>query len=371
MTVQVRTYLALAFIIAAVMPLAILWAWPYSRSLEAQKVDARERHLLVAENLASALEAYHRDIVTVFGTYADLIASGEGQEARPLFESLSFRHVCVADAATGDVVVDYSVDSAACPEFVPPERLRRFLALAKGGEISVSEIAQPARERDRIFLSKKAGTSLVIGAIYTDYFKRLRENVKFGREGHAVITDRSGYAISHPFEDGANKVLDLSGIAPFMRLQSGEAGVETFYSVLRQEQMIAGFAPVKNTGWGLMVPQPLLELEESAANLNRDALLVLCVGIAFSLIIALTLAQQLSRRLGDIASAVHEVAQDSDDIRVVPREHLVGIRELEELERDVNQVADGVASARRAQRDHNRDLELANARLTREMADRL
>lgn len=370
MSVRVRTYLALAFIIAAVMPLAIFWSWPYSRILEEQKADVRERHLLIAEHIASALAEYHRDLETLFAAQSSLIAAGGGQDARPIFRNLRFDHVCVADAQTGSVSLEYPVSDAACPATLPAERLAQFSALAAGERVGVSKVHRSPGEPARIYIATRAGPQLVIGAVRTDYFRQLRAQVAFGQHGHAAIIDQDGQAIAHPFEEKSDQAIDLSSAAPVRRLMNGETGVDVFYSPLRQEQMIAGFAPVEGTGWGVIVPQPLSELHDYALGFNRDALLVLSVGVGFSLALAFVVSWQVSRRLGGIADAIQDVGQ-AEDVRVSTHRHLIGIRELETLEADINRLAGDIASARRDQQNYNRDLELANSNLRREVEDRL
>jgi len=43
-----------------------------------------------------------------------------------------------------------------------------------------------------------------------------------------------------------------------------ETGVTTFFSPAAQLDMVSGYSFVPFTGWGVVVPQPLEELEASA-----------------------------------------------------------------------------------------------------------
>jgi len=153
---------------------------------------AHEHDALIARNLAAALAHYHEDLETVLASYHGLIAEGGGQEAKPIFEALHFRHLCVADAETGAVLVEYWVSDVPYPARVPRERLVLFNALAHGEKIGVSPVFQPPGEEARLFLSTRVEAKLVIGVIHTDFFHSLQQQVQFGEHGHAVILYAAG-----------------------------------------------------------------------------------------------------------------------------------------------------------------------------------
>ena len=352
------------------MPLAVFWSWPYSRVLDTEIASVPEHHLLIAQNLASALDAYYEDLENLLVAYRDHIAAGGGQEAKPLFEALHFRHVCVADAKSGVVLVEYLVADQRCPDIVPQDRLELLRSLGEGGGVGVSRVFRPAGEKARAFLSTRTGSKLVIGAIHTDFFSGLRQQVSFGRRGHAIIVDHDGQVIAHPFEDRFTEAIDLSESAPVRRLRSGDAGVDEFVSPILQEKMIAGFAATRSVGWGVLIPQPLAELQETASRFNNDAFFVLSTGVIFSLALAVLVSLQLSRRINRVAGAVHAIAQERDNVRLRSGLHLVNFSELKALENDVNRLAEDSASARQSQTKYNRELELANEKLRQEMEDR-
>ncbi|MEO1494371.1 MAG: ATP-binding protein [Pseudomonadota bacterium] len=352
------------------MPLAVFWSWPYSRVLDNEMADVYQRHLLIAQNLASSLDRYHNDLETLFTAYREVIASGHGQEAQPVFQSLWFRHVCVADAATGAVLVDYLTEEHPCPDTIPPDRLALFRDLVAGSDVGISPVFRPPGELPRIFLATQVEEMLVVGAVHTDYFDDLRRQVGLGRDGHVAIVDQTGHAITHRLDDQILRTIDLSEVEPVQRLLRGESGVTRFRSPIMEQEMIAGFAPVPDVGWGVLVPQPFSELEEAAAAFNRDAVVVLSIGLGLSLLMALVVSVQFSRRLDHIGTAVHEIAQEHDNVRVSPSRDLIGVRELLTLESDVDQLAQATTTARRANAEHASNLQLTNEKLIREMEER-
>ncbi|MEM1300315.1 MAG: cache domain-containing protein, partial [Pseudomonadota bacterium] len=225
MKLRIRTYLILAFIFVSVIPLAVFWSWPYSRILEAEKAEVRERHLLIAENLASVLEHYHRDLVTALAAFRESIEAGRGMEARTLFRNLSFRHICVADSVTGVVRSSYLTEEAPCPAEVPAKRLALFRELAASSPPGVSRVFRPEGEKPRIFLASRSGDNLIVAAVYTDFFERLRRQVRFGEDGHAAIVDQTGGILAHPCSDTGKCIDNVGHLAPVERIRNGESGV--------------------------------------------------------------------------------------------------------------------------------------------------
>ena len=192
MALGIRTVLILAFLFASGAPLAVYWLWPHSAVMANKADEIRERHFLLAKNLGFALESYHRDLIAVFGSFAPEIATGEADEAKPVFNNLHFRHVCVADPTSGRVLRQYFATTYRCPAVIPAERLAQFNELAANDGVSLSNVVVPDGEEPRIYIVTRYDGVLVVGAIKTTFFKELQKRISFGRKGHAAIVDRSG-----------------------------------------------------------------------------------------------------------------------------------------------------------------------------------
>jgi len=111
-----------------------------------------------------------------------------------------------------------------------------------------------------------------IGALDTDYFITLQKKIAFGEKGHAAIVDKRGRVIAHPKTEWRNDMRDLSSIDPVMQMISGKSGVSHFFSPAAKEDMVAGYTTVPKVGWGVMVSQPIAELEEQANRVKIVAL---------------------------------------------------------------------------------------------------
>ena len=69
-------------------------------------------------------------------------------------------------------------------------------------------------------------------------------------------------------------------------MMRGETGVGQFYSPAFNGNMIAGYAVVPETGWGVMVPQPISELRRRAGQVNAVATVIAVVSFAGAALMA-------------------------------------------------------------------------------------
>lgn len=369
MKLTARFFLALTFLAASAMPLLVFWLWPYSGILESKMHEARERNLLVARNVASVLEVYHQDLILTFDAFVKATDGTPSFEAKPIFEKMHFRHICIVDATTGVVEIAYLATEHPCPGRVPADRMQLFHTLTEGGQVRMSDVVHVPNEKPRIFIASRKGPKLVVGAIHTTFFDDLRARVRFGEGGHAAILDASGHILSHP-DEARDETLDMTGIPLIQRLLAGEEGVGTFQSPVRGREMIAGFASVPGANWGVIVPQPLRELQDQANTYSADVLVIFSFGVLLSLAIAMAMGLSFSRRLKKITSALHAVAQEESVTSLNDRPRWLSIKELTSLEQDVTHLARSSASARAVTAAQNAELTQANLRLREEMEER-
>ena len=345
MLIGLRTAIVGTVLIASSLPLAVFWFWPHNSVLSSEFDEVHERHLLIADNLGAALALYHRDVTKLFETFAPLIARGEGDDADPLFRNLHFRHICVADPITGEVLREALAEANPCPARIPADRLAMFRELAAGGGVAISGVMAPDGGDPRIFIVTRVGGVLVVGAISTTYFRNLQERISFGRLGHATIVDQDGRVLAHPRDEWEREAHDISQVSAVERMLAGETGVATFHSPALGADMVAGFTTVPGPGWGVMVPQPIAELEEVAARINGETFTVLAVSILFSIGLSALIATQITRRMQRIERATSRMAEGEAGVQVPPSGTRILIREICNLRKSFNAMSAQLAAA--------------------------
>lgn len=314
---RLRYALISLFLILTALPLTVFWAWPHSQLLENEFDDVRDRHLLLARNLGAALERYHQDVLTAFNLIANNVIKGKDiEQPQDLLLNLGFRHICIADEATGAVVSEISPIALPCPAVVPDPRLYLFARLAREDKAAFSEVLEGPDGAPVMYVIRRVGELLAIGALNTDYFVRLGKAISFGVRGHAAIVDHRGNVLAHPLDDWIAARRNMSKISAVARMLNGETGIETFFSPALKGDMIAGFTVVPDVGWGVMIPQPVVELHERAAQAETSAVTVFLIGLLIAFICAWIVSILFARPLELISNAADAVVQGDDPTEI-------------------------------------------------------
>ncbi len=314
---RLRYALLLLFLFLTAVPLTIFWTWPHSQVLQNEFDDVRDRHLLLARNLGAALERYHQDVVTAFNLIANnVIKDRTIEQPQDLLLNLSFRHICIAEEATGVVVAEVSPVALPCPEMVPDKRMYLFARMAREDKATFSEVLEGPGGVPVMYVIRRVGQLIAIGALNTDYFVRLGKAISFGVLGHAAIVDHKGNVLAHPLDDWIAARRNIAKVSAVARMLNGETGIQTFYSPALKSDMIAGFTVVPEVGWGVMIPQPVIELHETAQKAEEAAVAVFLVGILIACICAWIASILFARPLELVSQAADSVVQGDEPTEI-------------------------------------------------------
>ena len=121
-------------------------------------------------------------------------------------------------------------------------------------------------------------------------------------------------------------------------MMRGETGVATFYSPAMQQDMISGYTTTPGPGWGVMVPQPLAELEERASDVRLAAVAIGLAGIAIAVLLGWFLAGLVTEPVRAVLRAASDIRRGRLEARVAPRSALVA-GEFRELSAGFNDMA--------------------------------
>ena len=314
---KLRTVLFLLFCVLTLVPVALFWVWPHSRALENEFAEVRGRHLLLARNLGAALERYHRDASAAFNLLAaNVDHDHEILQSNDILLNLGFRHICMAEAGTGRIVAEISPALKKCPDFVPKERFAYFASIARSDKISFTEVMAGPNGQPMIYLVRRRGDKIAIGALTTEYFVRLGKAISFGVKGHAAIVDHKGNVLAHPLDSWIAARKNISKVSAVKRMLNGETGIETFYSPALKGDMVAGFTSVSGPGWGVMIPQPIEELVAKAERVKFSVFAIFAAGIAIAAGLAIVVAFFISRPLERIIAASRKMGAGDVSARI-------------------------------------------------------
>jgi signal transduction histidine kinase/ActR/RegA family two-component response regulator len=328
-SLRLHHLLFLGFTLVAAVPIAVLALWEGSTSFQNELESVRERHLLVARNLTSTMTRYVKDVKAVFSLTFE---SGGLKTPVPgladLLTSLDVVHVCI-------LMPDGTIENwlkelprwAGNPADPKLFATLRSLLVPNSNEPVLSNLFHDSLGRPVIYIVKSLPDGRIgFGVISTSYLVSLQQAIAFGDQGHAVITDARGQVIAHPFKDWVAASRDISGVPVVAAMMRGESGVDQFYSPAFHGPMIAGYAVVPETGWGVMVPQPLAELRRRASQVNEMATVVAIASFGAAAFLSWLIAIYLARPVREVAATAEAVLNGNEEVSVpafrgaVPRE---------------------------------------------------
>ena len=357
--------LFVAFISVAAIPVLTLDIWESQASFQREVDSVRERHLLVARNLTSTLSRYVVDLKAAFqSTFAAGKLDPEAPGLAHLLDSLDFVHVCVL-APDGSVESILQVQKGVNLAPIGPRLFTELQALATtpGADPDqpvLSGLKRDPNGRPSFYLIKKLSNNrLAVGEITTDYLVRLQSVIAFGERGHAVIVDQAGLTIAHPFKDWSARMQDLSGVPITKRMMARQTGVETFYSPAFKDDMIAGYSFVPESGWGVMVPQPLTELKRRAREIDWAAWVVGAVALAVAGLLSLLIARFLANPVRRVATTADAILAGESTAKVPEFRGLVP-QEIRRLGRAFNTMVEGLQRRNAQTREALKQAEISN-----------
>ena len=352
----------IAFTLVAAVPVVIVAVWESQASLQRELDSVRERHLLVAKNLTSTLSRYVIDVKAVFDLALPNGQLNQGVAGlTDLLVALDVTHICI-------IRQDASIESAlrGLPSGLPVTINAAFVAEANAtlagttGPVLTGLKRNGAGRPVLLLLKQLPDGRIALGVMSTTYLIKLQQQIAFGDKGHAVITDQGGLAIAHPFPDWVSAMRDLSGISIVQAMRRGETGVTTFYSPAFRDDMVAGYSFVPESGWGVMVPQPMGELKRRAREIDAIALTVAAGALAFAALISWQIAGFMARSVRRVADTADSILGGDEQAKVPPARGLVP-REIRRLGEAFNTMVDALQRRNAETREALRQAETSNA----------
>ncbi len=161
---------------------------------------------------------------------------------------------------------------------------------------------------------------------------RSMEKLRRGERKRIYLVDSTGHVIYHtrPEHIGDN----FSGQPVVQRVLSGEVSALRTQDVEEQE-IVASFAPVPGTSWGLVMEESWAALTESSRRYERFLFLLLGLGVVAPTLIATVGVRRITQPIAEFIRAAQEIAGGNFDQRLTTSTG----DELEEMARQFNLMA--------------------------------
>ena len=344
---RLRFLIFLTFSSIAVLPVIALATWIFNDALEREIESVRDKHLVIAKNVGEALQRYSIDLKNGFELIASLPRPDYNAPSVTKFmRSLNFDHFCVANLVTGVVVAAIAPESLPCPKQVPTSRFQKFVSLLEKDRIVFSPVMMSPNGYPVLYLLRAYGDKLVIGAVSTKYIVKQGKAVSFGQKGHAAIVDHTGQVIAHPLPSWQNPIKDMAKVPPVQRMMARKTGTMEFFSPALKANMVSGYTFVPATGWGVMVPQPIAEIQTAAILIQNSAIGISLVGVIVAALLSWFLSGYLTRSLSAVVGTTRRMTAGDLEARVTIRRGFEA-KEIKELGLTFNAMADEISKTHR------------------------
>lgn len=273
----VNRILVISMVLVAILPISLLGFHLNKTAWDNSWREIHEKHELLAENLGHPIEVYVNDHFDSLNLLAEilkpLIQSPKSLQAildSGINQLHGFGSMAYVDAAgrmqaykvAADVVLDTGLISS-----TSFKNEKSYLLIKQTEKQYISGIKpSPFTLKPTIimgvpvFNAQNKFVGVLLAELRVSLIEKLRKGIKFGAKGHSAIVDQNGRVIAHPNPEWMAEMKNLSQWPIVQAMQAGKHGVTEFYSSFIKEDMVAGYAAIRGTGWGVMVPQPKSEV---------------------------------------------------------------------------------------------------------------
>jgi methyl-accepting chemotaxis protein len=190
---------------------------------------------------------------------------------------------------------------------------------------------------------------VVVGHMPYEALSSLIAGGKLGRTGRVLVVDRQLKIVGDTTITASKTDAQALGkgiLTATVRnpatiaSRSGRFGAARFTDPAQKLDVFAGYAPVKSTGWSILVAQHADETLASATHANSLALIIVPIGVAIAALVALLLALRATKPINDLRAAALAVTAGDLSVMVRPR----GTIELRETATAFNAMVARLAS---------------------------
>ena len=291
--------------VVAILPIAAFYNWVERNSFQRELDAVEETHLIIAQNLSAALSRYATDAKSIFAlAVANIDLLDRSNRYTQALSNFHICHIVVLDAANNEVS-RLDGNSSHSPELPEPALLQdlRAIAEAADGKVVISGIRHHEGTPHFFILQSMGNGQIALAPLSPAYIIRLQKSIAFGERGHSMMVDQDGLVVAHPNAEWQRISKNASKLPVVKAMMEARTGVMQFYSPPMQADMIAGYTFVPETGWGVMVPQPISELAQRAGEVQRAAVLVALVQLALGLVLSWWFSSWLSRPIRSISDS--------------------------------------------------------------------
>jgi len=335
-----------SIVLVSIVPVGIITLYLYKATWEDQRQQLFEKHQLLAQNLSEPLKMYvnnHRQSLQILASTFNQLEYPFLKQYQELIDQSvrflkGFNAIAVLDLdgtlkilSVNDSIHDYNP----APDYSQLACFRHILLDKKTSDISDVHhsfiTGEPVIVMSQAVLDSSGQLKAILFAeLDLQPLEVIRSKVVFGIKGHSAIVDGKGHVLAHPNPEWVKEIRDISDWPIVQKMIKGETGVTEFYSSYTKTDMVAGYAGIKDLGWGVMVPQPKSEIEAAVNTMMAKVVLWSVFGIIIAILAAYFLTLWITRPINTLAANASKLGLQPEwgSLGKVPEHSPMEVRQL-------------------------------------------
>ena len=332
---------------AAVAPLVIYGVVSVNTLLNGTKESVNAGNLNVASRVADEVDAYMSNNVRVLQSVgAELNATdlAPWQQERVLKDQVlafpEFREISLFDAS-GHIASTSGIGQSrtAVPDAARQEQSGVYIA-----PVRVDNDLLPTTTIAIRLVKLERETGWIVAEIALEQLWRKVDAIRVDSQGYALIVSADGRLIAHGNPDKKGEVAnqEQQRESPELKFagdfRAGHVGAVTQFRdpASAGADILAVAAPVRQTGWTVLVEQPTSEAYRTATKLERQLLVAIVLALLFTIVLGYLWGRTFIRRIFALTHVTRAIAEGRLETRVA----LSGRDEIRELGDAFNSMAD-------------------------------
>lgn len=323
--IGLRLRLTAAFAAVAVTSFLSAGYFTVHRSYKALKLQKQQDELVMAKNISAQVQDVlikAKQTIELLAQYPAIKSMDVARQQEALTSVTQVTELIdgmiIVDLKGNILVLDKSGPDVS--HLIPDSPYQQFVALVKKtGKVQFLKIYKSktgdvaAAINAPIYHGGKMAGVLSGGILLTKHDLGGIARIRIGRSGYAYIVDGQGHVVADPQTE---KLLEnVSANTAVRELLDKREGVTEF---INQEgvQVLAAFAPIKETGWGVVVSQLTSESYALADQILYFIAGVFFLSLAGALAIGVFFARRVAKPVDSLVQGVKQVAEGRLDLRI-------------------------------------------------------
>lgn len=309
--ISLRLLIFCVMVSITLIPIFSLSLWT-NKIIKEQVYDSvNEKHLLIANNITFALNRYTMDLSSALKTAVRSLNSNTNKHITDdLLKQLNI-HTLGKYSQNGRRLKTYFGNTIYTPNSLFSLKIDNHSLDID--TVYFSDLKQGFLPEPSIFIYLKDDQQqLWLAALNRNYIKQIQSLISFGEKGHAAIVDKKGRILAHPNKAWEASGKNISKVSIVKKMMAGEKGVTQFYSPALKQNMIAGFNVIDQTGWGVMVPQPISELDIGIDKVTQSTLIISLISFFTAALLSWWIAGIITHPIKNLARRTNRIAGSYD-----------------------------------------------------------